>query len=518
MFFTSSEFIFLFLPLALLGYYGLGKINVRFAAAWLAFTSVVYYGWFKPEYVVLLLASMAFNYTVSLAMARAAAIPVRQAWLIFGICANLLLLFVFKYLSPILGFLHSQGLTSTDHGTIALPIGISFFTFTQIAYLVDSQQGVAYEKNFTNYAVFVTFFPHIVAGPILHHKEMMPQFAHAGTYEMKTRNLVVGLSLFAMGFLKKMLIADQARYFADAAFSAPHGLQVVTAWFGVLFYTLQIYFDFSGYSDMAIGLARLFGVRFPMNFNSPLKAKNMIEFWQRWHITLTRYLTLYVYNPLALWVARRRAAAGKPANRSATATLGGFLPLIAFPTLVTMLSSGAWHGAGLQFVAWGALYAVYLMLNHAWHSYNYRRTRSARTALVIPPLPARALTFLAVLSAMVLFRSNSLHDAVTFYQSMLGMHGWSAHLGASSLFQVVFATVLCGIVWLTPNTQEILARYEPILETRSIRPAAVSAWLARSDLAGTTLRAGIAGISVAAVVLVLLSVSSGAKPFVYAFF
>lgn len=533
MFFTSNSFIFLFLPISLIGYYGIGRLHTRASAAWLGVVSIVYYGWFNPIYVPLLFGSLTFNYATSAVMDRFVTKPATQtAVLAVGILANLFLLFFYKYLFPILGFFHSSGLIAVDFGTIALPIGISFFTFTQIAFLVDHKQGLATERNIINYIVFVTFFPHMVAGPILHHKEMMPQFASRETYKFQVRNLLIGLAIFGIGLLKKLVLADQAKDFADTAFAYPEQLGMIGAWTGVLFYTLQLYFDFSGYSDMAIGLARMFGVKFPVNFNSPFKAKNMIEFWQRWHMTLTRYLTVYVFNPLALWIARRRLANNKPANRKATETVGGFLSMILFPTFVTMLASGIWHGAGLRYVVWGGTYAIYLVINHLWRIFKRRRNHGRKDDNGVLNV---SLTFFAVISAMVLFRAESLPDAVVIYKAMFGLNGMLDNGGAGSsspasilpslgtavipsIFEIVLLVGCYAIIWGAPNTQEILARYEPILESKGLRKVKWAYWLTAPGTINNACRVMLSGICAGIIAMTLLSAASGNKPFVYAFF
>ncbi len=257
-----------------------------------------------------------------------------------------------------MGFLHQFGVTSTNLGSILLPLGLSFFTFTQLGYLLDCQQGVAKENSFANYVLFVTFFPHLIAGPILHHREMMPQFADLSIYKLKLPNLAIGLTLFTVGLAKKVMIADSLSPFVERAFSHSAGLDLISSWMGALSFSLQLYFDFSGYSDMALGLGVMFGVRLPQNFNSPFKSKSIIEFWQRFHMTLTRYLTLFLYSPIGLWVRRKRLARNLPVNNKALSTAGGFASMVAFPTLLTMFFAGVWHGAGFNFVIFGTLHGV----------------------------------------------------------------------------------------------------------------------------------------------------------------
>ncbi len=340
MLFNSYGFIFLFLPVVLLGFYQLGRISHFYAALWLALASLFFYGYWNPAYVGLLLGSIVCNYSFGrwIAQAGIAPVPVRQKQLlIIAITANLALLGYYKYanffinnLNPVLG-------TSWNLGNILLPLGISFFTFTQIAFLVDTYQGKVKEYSFTHYALFVTSFPHLIAGPILHHKEMMPQFAKPGSYQINWANIAVGLTIFICGLAKKVLIADHLNEFATPIFNAVgaggHPM-LFEAWVGALAYTLQLYFDFSGYSDMAIGLSLMFNVRLPMNFNSPYKATTIIEFWRRWHMTLSRFLRDYLYIPLG---GNRKGKIYRYRN-----------------LIITMLLGGLWHGAGWTFLIWGA--------------------------------------------------------------------------------------------------------------------------------------------------------------------
>src|ERR1700733_8450756 len=322
MLFNSIEFIFFFLPVALVGYYFFAHLQHRFAAIWLCVASLVFYGWWYPAFVGLLAGSVVFNFLLGRILLSLADVPRRQNWILaIGGCANIGLLLYFKYLFPLLGFFKDVGILDRDFGTVVLPLGISFFTFTQIGYLIDLKSEMAKERSFVNYALFVTFFPHLIAGPIMHHKEMMPQFVHPETYKFRVQNMSVGLTVFVIGLAKKVLFADRIAPWAEAGFASPDHLGLFASWGTVLSYSLQLYFDFSGYSDMAIGLAKMFGIHFPLNFNSPYKSPSIIEFWQSWHMTLTRYLNLYLYNPVALAITRRRMAKGLPVGRRGTETL-----------------------------------------------------------------------------------------------------------------------------------------------------------------------------------------------------
>lgn len=476
MLFNSYAFIFAFLPLALGGFYLLARWRHDFASAWLVLTSFAFYGWWNPPFVMLLAGSIAFNYAMGLALQSLSTRPGAQAWVLAGsVFCNLALLFYYKYFVYTLSLLVDFGLTvQAAQDDILLPLGISFFTFTQIGYLIDCRDGIAKGRRLLDYALFVTFFPHLIAGPILHHREMMPQFENRETFLFKAENLAVGASLFIIGLAKKVIVADRLAPLSHQGFSNAGDLSTPAAWSAALCYSLQLYFDFSGYSDMAIGLARMFGIRFPANFNSPYKAGSIIDFWQRWHMTLTRYLTLYLYNPVAMSITRRRLAAGKAVGRQGTATVAGFTSMVAFPTAFTMILAGIWHGAGLQYLIFGLLHAAYLTINHAW------RTFGPRTA---PTLLVRAgyilLTYLAVLVAQVFFRATSASDAIAMLSAMAG---FSSALGINELAMaqnaeairiahaelldplVAVKIALCfGIVFALPNSLELLSNFEPIL-------------------------------------------------------
>ena len=322
---------------------------------------------------------------------------------------------------------------------------------------IDLQEGSAEPQGFPEYLLFVTFFPHLIAGPILHHSEIMPQFKRP-RFELNAQDMSIGLSYFIMGLFKKVILADSIAITADRAFADAGTLTLVPAWLGVLSYTLQLYFDFSGYSDMAIGLARMFGISFPLNFDSPYKAASIIDFWSRWHMTLTRYITLYLYNPLSLWVNRRRLAAGKAVSRRGAATAEGFTQMIGFPTMAAMILVGVWHGAGLQFLLFGLLHGIYITVNHAWRIFRKRRADVPRSAFAqaLRPVPAVALTMFCVVIAQVLFRADSTAGAFALLAGMFGLHGFALPAPATLLPSLVRLPIRFAIVWLLPNTQQIL--------------------------------------------------------------
>ncbi|SEG37535.1 D-alanyl-lipoteichoic acid acyltransferase DltB, MBOAT superfamily [Bryocella elongata] len=455
MLFNSYRFIFVFLPITLAGFHLLGRLGRRPVIAWLSLCSLVFYAWWKPIFVLFLLASILVNYGVSVAIAKSPeSSPVRKRMLVLGIVLNLGALFYFKYLFRTLVILHALHVPAPRPFDILLPLGISFFTFTQISFLVDLSQGQAERQDLLSYVLFVTFFPHLIMGPILHHKEMMPQFAPGRRYRMVPADVSLGLTWFLMGLGKKVLIADYLAAGADASFARAGAQGAASAWGGLVLYTMQLYFDFSGYSDMALGLARIFSIRFPLNFDSPYKATSVTEYWQRWHMTLTRYITLYLYNPILLHVQRKRMAAGKKVSRKTLATPEGFLAMAAYPTIATMLLTGLWHGAGAKFLIFGLLHGFYLTANLAWRNFKQRSkavTDEARSELTT--FLMRLGVYLQVALALVFFRADSLHAATSMLGSLFFLHG-AGH--ADSLIDAAAGFALFPVVWYLPNTQQIL--------------------------------------------------------------
>ncbi len=417
MLFNSYEFLFGFLPVALIVYFALARGTSALAAiGFLTAASLFFYGWWNPVYVALLAGSVLFNYFIGRALLARRGKPI--LWL--GIAGDLVLLGTFKYAGFFTANLNDIAGFALPMPHIVLPLGISFFTFTQIAYLVDVYHGQAREYRFFNYALFVTFFPHLLAGPVLHHAEVMPQFARRETFRFSAENFAVGLTIFAVGLFKKVVLADGVGEFAVPVFDAARNgatLTFLAAWGGALAYTFQLYFDFSGYSDMAIGLARLFGIVFPANFNSPYKASSIIDFWRRWHMTLSRFLRDYLYVPLG---GGRRGPVRRHIN-----------------LMITMLLGGLWHGAGWTFVIWGGLHGLYLVVNHGWRGAHSRWFSGLRLPAGLTPWPARLLTFFAVVVAPYYFGAPQLR--------------WLA--------------AMFVIAWGLPNVQQLLHRYHPALET-----------------------------------------------------
>jgi alginate O-acetyltransferase complex protein AlgI len=473
MLFNSFGFLFLFLPVTAAIFFLLARRSHQLAAIWLALASVFFYGWWDYRYVPLLLASICSNYCLGWQIAHTAPIASRR-WLILAIAANLLLLAYFKYADFYI--FSANYLSGADFPAlhIILPIGISFFTFTQIAFLVDTYQGKVKEYRFAHYVLFVTYFPHLIAGPVLHHKEMMPQFSEASTYTWSAQNMAVGLSIFAIGLAKKVVIADGLAVHATFFFDQPENPSLFIAWGGVLAYTFQLYFDFSGYSDMAIGLSRMFGIKLPLNFNSPYKASNIIDFWRRWHMTLSRFLRDYLYIALG---GNKKGQARRYVN-----------------LMLTMVLGGLWHGAGWNFVIWGTLHGTYLMINHAWS--NLAAHCRLRLTSSLWSFCSISLTFVAVCFAWVFFRASDLTRATTIVQGMvavygvslpasIGLHlgglkavletyGVSFYLGGGTRFLQTYSWVLLAavIAFTLPNTQQIMDKFEPALDYHSGRDSA----------------------------------------------
>jgi alginate O-acetyltransferase complex protein AlgI len=448
MLFTSPVFLFAFLPVVLLGFHLLRRVGRNILlVVWLLAASMVFYAWWSPSFLLLLIASMLANYYLGYAIQRAER-RTRKLLFMFGVGGNLALLAYFKYADFFIDTANNVTRFDLPLLHIILPLGISFFTFQKIAYLADIHARHARTRRLADFALFVFFFPQLIAGPIVHHSEVMPQFRLLGREEAHDRqkagalaweNSAVGLTIFLIGLVKKVVIADQiARYVSPVYAAASHepAVGLVLAWQAALGYTVQLYFDFSGYSDMAIGLARLFGIRLPANFNSPYASVSIVDFWRRWHMTLSRFLREYVYIPLG---GNRHGTTRRYVNLMATMILGGF-----------------WHGAGWTFVLWGALHGLYLLIAHAWESFS--RTR-------LPTPLAWMTTLMAVIVAWVIFRAPDLHSAGVILAGLTGAQGLHhaianvAEAPAAILISVALL-VLCAAL---PNTQQIMRSYRPVL-------------------------------------------------------
>jgi alginate O-acetyltransferase complex protein AlgI len=421
MLFNSYIFILLFLPTTLFIFFSIGKIgHHRVAISWLVLSSLFFYGWWNPAYLYLLLFSMIFNYALGVVLSSKDKLLFKKALLLSGIGLNLALLGYFKYANFFVEQLNLAVGTSYNLEKIILPLAISFFTFQQISYLVDAYRHETKEYNFLHYCLFVTFFPQLIAGPIVHHKEMLPQFANNDIYKVNSKNLIIGLSIFTIGLFKKVIVADNLALFANPVFTNLDNGGVITffsAWTGALAYSFQLYFDFSGYSDMAIGIAYMFGIKLPMNFYSPYKSSSIIEFWRRWHITLSRFLRDYLYITMG---GSRKGAYRRYVN-----------------LFVTMLLGGIWHGAGWTFIIWGGLHGVYLIINHAWRNIRVNWFKWSPYVSSFEVVSSTIITFIVVTLAWVYFRAESLSDANTILSAMFGGNGISLPRSFSEYSEVL---------------------------------------------------------------------------------
>ncbi|MFK7962639.1 MAG: MBOAT family protein [Burkholderiaceae bacterium] len=411
MLFNSPLFIFAFLPVTFAVYFWLNHKRLSEAAkGWLVLSSLFFYSWWNPIYLPLILGSMLFNFWLGARLARGASL----LWLVAGVAVNLSALGYFKYADFFIANANLVFGVEWDTLNLVLPLAISFFTFQQIAFLVDSYRREMRELNFLNYAVFVSFFPQLIAGPIVHHREMMPQFASLRAKVIHYPRLAAGLVIFSTGLFKKVVIADSFAPWANAGFDGGQALGFLEAWVTSLAYTFQLYFDFSGYSDMAIGLALLFNIRLPFNFNSPYRALSIQDFWRRWHMTLSRFLRDYLYVPLG-------------GNRKGSFRTYGNL-------MVTFVLGGLWHGAAWTFVFWGFLHGLALACHRAWQS----------AGIAMPRVLAWLLTFLFVNAAWVFFRAEQWSDATRILSGMAGFAGWRQN-GLSPEFPVD-ASILVGLI------------------------------------------------------------------------
>ncbi len=423
--FSGFPFLLCFLPLVLCGYAIAGRRGEATAKSWLIAVSLLFYGAGAPAFLPLLLLSLGVNFLLLQAMYGS---PWAGQWLQAGTVLNLAVLIWFKYLD----------------GTAVL--GLSFFTFTQILCLLHHADGDAKPPRLRDYVLYVGFFPALLAGPILSPHEMLPQFARRDGWRLTADNLAVGSFFFVTGLVKKTVLADPLATLVVPGFADPAGLTFFSAWEAAAAYSLQLYFDFSGYTDMAIGLAWMVGLRFPDNFDQPYRANSVIAYWQRWHMSLTRFLMTTVHAPLTLAILRSRKRRGQRVDAAAQATFGGFLTMIGVPILVTMLLVSLWHGATLPFLLFGLLHTAFLLVNHAWRL-------SRRPAL--PVLASVTLTYLCVLLGAVLFRSNTAGEACSMLAGMAGLHGFGTiQPDIWVITEVLWLAALYAVVWFVPSTRQ----------------------------------------------------------------
>lgn len=488
MLFNSFEFIFLFLPITLSIFFLLSKNNKyvqqQIPILWLVAASLFFYGWWKPKNLPLILISIIVNYGLGYFLSNTFKDKItKKTTLFLGIAFNLALIGYFKYANFFIDNINQAVGINLNLPPIILPLAISFFTFQQIAYLVDAYKGETKEYSFTKYMLFVCFFPQLIAGPIVHHKEVLPQFERPSTYHFNSRVLAIALTVFMAGLFKKVVLADRIAEYSNLAFNAAAqgiDLTFAEAWVGALGYSLQLYFDFSGYSDMAIGAAYMFGISLPLNFNSPYKAISIVDFWRRWHITLSNFLRDYLYIPLG---GNRQGEIRRYTN-----------------LMITMLLGGLWHGAGWTFIFWGGLHGMYLVINNLYRLLRQSLGHDLKQDGWFLRGMGWLLTFLAVVISWVFFKADSFATATSILGSMFGTHGiqlpafiepylgfmrnwgigflgFTVNVGISQKYATFGIILLLLIVFIAPNTQQWLGRYNPTLTEPVVkyRPA----WLDR---------------------------------------
>lgn len=474
MLFNSFEFIFLFLPVTLLVFFWLGRktnhIKQQVPILWLVLASLFFYGWWKPLNLPLIISSIIVNYGLGYLLGNVLEKAIaKKTVIILGMIFNLGLISYFKYSNFFIENINQLIGTNFELSPVVLPLAISFFTFQQIAYLVDAYKGETKEYDLRKYMLFVCFFPQLIAGPIVHHKEVLPQFDQASIYRFSKRTLAIGLTVFVAGLFKKVIFADRIAEYSNLAFAAAaQGINLTfsESWVGALGYSLQLYFDFSGYSDMAIGAAYMFGIKLPLNFNSPYKAISIVDFWRRWHITLSHFLRDYLYIPLG---GSRKGDLRRYSN-----------------LVITMLLGGLWHGAGWTFVFWGGLHGIYLVINHLYRSLRKSLGHNLRNDGWLLRGLGWLATFIAVVISWVFFKANSFETAISMLGSMFGLNGiqlpvflepylgflrnmgigflgFSVNVGISQKYATFGIVILLMIALFTPNTQQWMGIYNPTL-------------------------------------------------------
>ena len=460
MLFNSYVFMCLFLPVTLLVFFQLGRMRLTVAArAWLVLASLGFYAYWNPIYLCLLLLSIWFNYSLGGLICRSLKAARHKRAKVFasvGIAANLGALIYYKYAAFLLGTACGLSGAHLSIPDIILPLGISFFSFTQIAYLVDVYRGEVEDYEPIGYSLFVTFFPHLIAGPILYHKSVIPQFYSPKMFVFNNRRFALGLFVFITGLAKKVLIADNIAPWANVIFEHASRVNIIEAWVGTICYTFQLFYDFCGYSDMALGLGLMLNIALPLNFDVPYRSFSIVEFWRRWHISLSAFLRDYLYIPL-----------GGNRNGEGRRYVNLFL---------TMLIGGLWHGAGWTFVVWGALHGAYLVINQLWR----------RLEIKTEPAIAWCCTFASVMVAWVFFRAKTLSDATSILSAMFTLKQISAPYNLK--FALILAgplhipiranetyliggntSVLCIVglfasIWVIPSAKTLMVRFRPTLQ------------------------------------------------------
>ncbi|MEL6237257.1 MAG: MBOAT family O-acyltransferase [Pseudomonadota bacterium] len=468
MLFNSISFIFVFLPAIVAGYYTLAMTPLAFfRRPFVILATLIFYAFAGPSFVALLLGSLVLYFFAAHVIARLSA-PTRAKGVVvaLAVIGNLLLLGYFKYFTFLLETLNGLLAAGFTIERVLLPLGISFFTFQQIGYLIDVSRERVKVANPLDYASFVLFFPQLLAGPIVQYGEVIEQHRRTPLWPEVGRNILIGLAIFAIGLFKKTVIADTLALYAGPVFGAaaqgePVGF--LDTWIGAFAYTAQVYFDFSGYSDMAIGTARMLGITLPLNFLSPLRSSSVVEIWRRWHVTLGRWVQLYIFQPVSMPFARSAAERG-------LGKYGTLVLCVVIPTMISMLTIGVWHGAGWTFVIFGLMQGLYMSFNEIWATYRKKPRKARKKAGLSAPIwhgpVARAGTLLAFVFAIIPFGSRGFADMSALMTASLGASGWMVMqdgwpLGPDAALLCVFTAY--AIVYILPNSHEIMDRFEPTL-------------------------------------------------------
>ena len=434
MLFNSYGFIFLFLPITIIGFFLINSyFSAKFSTAWLILMSLIFYGYWNYHYVALLIFSISVNFFTGRKIFHSA--TRKKFWLTCGIIFNLSLLFYFKYTGFFLTNINALFGQNFLVPEIVLPLGISFFTFTQTAFLVDTYRGEVEKYSFGNYCLFVTIFPHLLAGPILYHKDIIPQFEQIKNSRFDEKNFSEGLAFFIAGLFKKVVIADNLAPFANLAFAQTTELTCADAWLGSVIYSLQLYFDFSGYSEMAIGLGKMLNFNLPQNFDSPYQATSIIDFWRRWHMTLSQFVKSYIYIPLG---GNRHGNFSKIKN-----------------LFLSMLLIGLWHGANWTFIIWGGLHGILLILNHTWRKFK----------IELPKFLCWLITCICVFSAWVIFRSSNIAAARDFLSTMYNFQSFELNIFKDAGFEMYLALfVACALAFFSKSVPKLIKNFQPKLK------------------------------------------------------
>ncbi|MBF0540484.1 MAG: MBOAT family protein [Nitrospirae bacterium] len=446
MLFNSYEFIFFFLPIVFIVYFYLNSKRLIIGGrVWLIISSLFFYSYWNPVYLPLILFSIGFNFIIGLLMTRLknSKQPLfhinisEKQLLILSITCNLALLGYFKYMNFFINNINLVFDAGIHPQNIILPLAISFFTFNQITYIVDIYKCKTESYDLLRYALFVTFFPHLIAGPLVHYKEMMPQFSSTYNLTKNYRNIALGLTLFSIGLFKKVIIADTLAVWASNGFDKAEVLNFFEAWVTSISYTFQIYFDFSGYTDMALGSSLIFNIKLPINFNSPYKAANIRDFWQRWHMTLSRFLKEYIYIPLG-------------GNR-------GSKYRMYFNLLVTFLLGGIWHGASWMFILWGGLHGIAIIIHRIWSGFNLRLNH----------ILGWIITFNFINISWIFFRAKNEHDAFKVISGMFNINKIiMPHFLSTdgSLITIIFISLAYILVLYFKNSNSLILQISPKLK------------------------------------------------------